>query len=242
MECKSITADKIKELKQWGDYQNNTNISLVNNYIYFAVDKVANSTIKQYLFDIEYAPVNKKVYNLYDPRCSPLLSPYQLPYSADGLLCDSGLYKFAFVRNPYSRLLSCYLDRILTLSSRPSRQFRKKLKTKEFCFSDFVELVCSQKSSEQNSHWRTQSKDILYDYVSFDFIGKFEHLEPDLQRLHRNLFGSDFDPVVLKNNYSPQKTSAGDKIIENYSQKLLDMVFDAYREDFEKFDYDRIVL
>ncbi|NMT65219.1 sulfotransferase family protein [Marinobacter orientalis] len=242
MKRSDISENNIKKMKRWGDYQNNTNVSLVNNYIYFAIDKVANSTIKQYLFDKEYAPVNKAVLSLYDPRCSPLLSPYQLPYTPSELLIESDFYKFAFVRNPYSRILSCYLDRILTHTSRPSRDFRKSLKKDAFDFKDFVSVICHQSSNEQNSHWRVQADDILFDLVDFDFIGKFENLSEDLMHINSAIFGTMLDKKVLDGNFSPKKTSANEKIEEYYTQELLDMIYYAYRKDFEYFGYEKIVL
>ncbi|SEN43911.1 sulfotransferase family protein [Halomonas caseinilytica] len=237
-----ITSRHVEERKRWGDYQNNTNISLVNKYIYFAVDKVANSTIKHYLFSKEYAPVNKSILDLYDPRCSPLLSPYQLPYTPHELLVESDLYKFAFVRDPYSRILSCYLDRVLTQTSRPSREFRRALKKEEFDFKDFVSVICKQSSSIQNSHWRLQADDILFDLVNFDFVGKIENLEEDLAAVNSKIFGGDLDRNILKGNFSPKKTSAKDKVAEYYTQEMLDMVYDSYRKDFELFGYEKIVI
>lgn len=237
-----VAESQIKNVKIWGDYQNNTNVSLVNKYIYFAVDKVANSTIKKHFFEMEYAPVNKAVLSLYDPRCSPLLSPYQLPYTPAELLIEGDFFKFAFVRNPYSRILSCYLDRVLTHTSRPSREFRKALNKSEFNFSDFVSVICRQKPKLQNSHWRIQSDDILFELIDFDFIGKFENLSEDLSFVHSKIFGTPFNADVLGGNFSPKKTSASEKIAEFYTQDLLDKVYDAYRKDFEFFGYEKIVL
>lgn len=237
-----VTDSQVTEKKRWGDYQNNTNVSLVNKYIYFAVDKVANSTIKHYLFSKEYAPVNKSILDLYDPRCSPLLSPYQLPYTPHELLVECDLYRFAFVRNPYSRILSCYLDRVLTQTSRPSREFRRALGKDEFGFKDFVDVICKQKPNAQNSHWRIQADDILFDLVDYDFVGKIENLENDLAAVNSKIFGGDLDKNILKGNFSPKKTSATDKIAEYYTQEMLDMVYSAYRKDFEYFGYERFVL
>lgn len=242
MRKREVNETAIRNTKGWPDYQNNTNISLVNRYIYFAVDKVANSTVKQILFDEEYSAVNWETKTLYDPRCSPLLSPYQLPYNPEELFISERMFKFAFVRNPYSRILSCYLDRILTLSSRPSRQFRRRLNKEEFEFEDFVNLICSQEPREQNSHWRVQYDDILFEFVDFDFVGKFESLEEDLSLVYSRIFGKPLSKFSLEGNYSPKRTSASEKVKRFYTQRMLDKVYDAYRKDFEAFGYDKVIL
>ena len=45
--------EDVKKHKKLVDFENNTNISLRHQYVYFAVDKVANSSIKNSLFEIE---------------------------------------------------------------------------------------------------------------------------------------------------------------------------------------------
>jgi len=241
---------EISKRKKINDYHNNTNISLVNRYVYFAVDKVANSTIKNALFEIEYLPVKKKVASLYDPRCSPLLSPYQLPedIQRNVFAKDGGYFKFAFVRNPYSRLLSCYLDRILTTSSNPSRQFRKDIKNihltgSDISFTMFLETICKQKSPKQNSHWRDQSDDILFDMVPFDHIAKFENLWEEMAFISTQVFGKVHPLMEDRNiNASPKKTDSDKKILEYYDQRLADMVYERFRADFENFGYARLTV
>ncbi|TLF47250.1 sulfotransferase family protein [Halomonas urmiana] len=235
---------EVEKRKRSGDFQNNTNISLVNKYVYFAVDKAANSTVKHCLFEIEYRPVNKTILDIYDPRASPLLSPYQIPQDYfSSIMSGKDFYKFSFVRNPYSRLLSCYLDRIQTRTSRPSREFRKALGRETFTFSDFVTLVCSQASKAQNSHWREQSDDILFDLVDFDHIAKFENLWDEMEFLSKKIFGDVREEMVNKSvNSSPKQTGSDSKLLEYYDQYLLDMVYDRYSKDFENFGYEKVVI
>lgn len=234
--------------KRFADYQNNTNISLVNRYVYFAIDKVANSTIKQCLFEIEYQPVGKRPVTLFDKRCSPLLSPYQLP---DTLLQDAltgnDFFRFAFVRDPYSRLLSCYLDRILTKTSNPRRDLNKSLKannlpTDDVDFETFIETICNQSSPQQNSHWRVQHDDLCFDLIEFDYIAKFEKLWDEMEVLSKRIFGRVHPEMKDRGiNKSPKATGANQRLKEYYTQKTADMVFDRYRQDFDSFGYSRMV-
>lgn len=236
----------IKHRKKLHDFENNTNISLRNRYVYFAVDKVANSSIKNSLFEIEYAPVGKKTVTLYDKRSSPLLSPYQLPPDLLREVLNSGNYfRFAFVRNPYARLLSCYLDRILTASSKPRRQLNAYLKsrgenTEDVSFSSFIRAICSQDSNTQNSHWRVQTDDILYGDIEFDFIGKFESLWEDMAIVSSRIWGELRPEMANKDiNKSPRATHAGGKLHEFYTPELAALVVERFAPDFDAFGYER---
>ena len=236
----------IKHRKKLLDFENNTNISLRNRYVYFAVDKVANSSIKNSLFDIEYGPVGKKTVTLYDKRSSPLLSPYQLPPDLLREVLNSGNYfRFAFVRNPYSRLLSCYLDRILTASSKPRRQLNAFLKSRgevieDVSFESFIRAICAQTSNTQNSHWRVQADDILYGDVEFDFIGKFERLWQDMAIASSRIWGELRPEMANKDvNKSPRATNAGAKLREFYTPELAALVSERFAADFDAFEYER---
>lgn len=237
---------QVKARKKLADFENNTNISLRNRYVYFAVDKVANSSIKNSLFEIEYAPVGKKALTLYDERCSPLLSPYQVPQELLREVLNSGNYfRFAFVRNPYSRLLSCYLDRILTASSKPRRQLNAFLKrqgqeSENVSFDQFIRAICQQEPIQQNSHWRVQTDDILHGLVDFDFIGKFENLWPDMAVVSSRIWG-DLRPEMANKdvNKSPRATNAGGKLREYYTPELAALVAERFDSDFDAFGYER---
>ncbi|MFC6669104.1 sulfotransferase family protein [Marinobacterium aestuariivivens] len=241
--------DVYKGLKRFRDYQNNTNISIRNKYLYCAVDKVANSTIKALLYKIEYGEVWKENYidrkSLREKRLSPLLSPFQLPSDLlDEVYKSDGYKRFCFVRNPYSRLLSCYLDRIADRRSFPSREVYDALgKSEELVtFKEFIELVCEQNSVKQNSHWRRQVDDVMLCKIKFDFVGKFENLNNDLLCVSKLVFGDILPELLdLGINYSPSKTNASDKLYEWYDQYLESLVYESYKQDFEAFGYDRLV-
>lgn len=234
----------VQEFKKEQDFQNNTNISLANKYVYLAVDKVANSTIKKCLYEVEYIKVGWSVGGLYDPRNSPLIHPFQLPdEQLNAVLTGDEFYKFCIVRNPYSRLLSCYLDRILTLKTRPSKQFRKALGKNDFDFNDFVKTVCSQDSNQQNSHWRVQSDDVLFDLINYSHIGYFENLASEMEYLSFQIFGKFLPQMNIKSkNHSPKKTGSDDKVYSYFDQYHADMVFERYKKDFDNFCYSKLVL
>ncbi|WP_188310299.1 sulfotransferase family protein [Arenimonas fontis] len=232
--------------KRPGDFENCTNISLRNRYVYFAVDKVANSSIKNALYTIELEPVKRPPPSPFDKRLSPLLSPFQLPPDLLDEVLNSGRYfRFAFVRNPYSRTLSCYLDRILNPTAKPRAHLqrilaRKGRPTEDISFETFVRAICEQPSAEQNSHWRVQTDDILWGDMEFDFIGKFERLWEDMAVVSTRIWGEVLPPMAASEvNKSPKVTNAGSKLRQYYTPELADLVYERFRSDFDTFGYDR---
>lgn len=237
----------ITQRKRISDFENNTNISLVHRYVYFAVDKAANSTIKQCLFEIEYSPIGKVPLTLFDKRCSPLLSPYQIPDDLKQEVFGSSRYfRFAFVRNPYTRLLSCYLDRIQTKSSNARRDLNKELRrrglpTDEVSFERFIHVVCDQPSAAQNSHWRRQFDDLCLDLIDIHYIGRFEHLWDEMAYISQRVFGRVLPQMQDRGiNKAPKSTNAGQHLRDYYTRELAELVYESYSRDFESFGYERL--
>jgi hypothetical protein len=217
-----------------------TNISVKNKYIYFAISKVANSTIKYYLQQIEYEGTPYRVKNVHDKHCSPLLSPYQLTFTdfIDALTSD--IYKrFVFVRNPYCRVLSCYLDRIQDPKSNSYKNIRTYLgkDPREISFGEFLEAISLQNPKEMDSHWRPQVFESLNGHVKMDKIFFFEQLPKNLKDLSIFLYGEKkriFNDVV---NKSPSRTSANNLIFEYFQPDLVNLTYKIYRRDFVAFGY-----
>ena len=234
--------DQVFQLKPAADWQLNTHISLRNRYVYFQVCKSAGSTIVYHLQTVEYLGTQ---FTVQDPRnkyLSPHLSPYQLePARLAGIMRDPTWRRFAFVRNPFTRLLSCYLHRIVAKPDSPSaRHFRTASgDTGTPSFERFVTVVCGQSSLEMERHWRVQSDEILADVVPIDFIGRFENLRSDLERLSQFLYGRQaFDAKALDRvNASPMQTGAQSRIGEFYTDDLAALVVRRFRRDFELFGY-----
>ncbi len=150
-------------------------------------------------------------------------------------------FRFTFVRNPYSRLLSCYLDRIVPGKSRPYRELilgmGKDLGYKP-SFAEFISTICRQTVHEQNNHWRVQYYDALCNFVNYNYIGKQERFEEDFSKIHRRIFGAPPDQDLLNTNASPSATSAKSRLSEFWTPDLTEMVAEKYAEDFHFFRYD----
>ncbi|MBD0335929.1 MAG: sulfotransferase family 2 domain-containing protein [Cyanobacteria bacterium Co-bin13] len=89
-------------------------ISLKHRYLYVDTPKVGCSTIKLTLQRLELEDeqfARDDFEDIHLRKFSPLLMPIQVG-PLDAFLSRSDIFKFCFVRNPYTRVLSCYLDKI----------------------------------------------------------------------------------------------------------------------------------
>ena len=158
----AITMHDILALKSQSDFERDTRISLKNDYIYTMVSKAASSTVTYHLQFAELRNTPFSVRSVNSGIMSPHLLPYQLkPETVPELMASDAVRKVAFVRNPYTRLLSCYLHRIVgTPRANPSkrilRQASRRKDVRGMSFADFILCICDQPSLEMERHWCVQ--------------------------------------------------------------------------------------
>lgn len=159
-------------------------------------------------------------------------------------------FMFSFVRNPYDRFISVWKHSIRSYSSDVSSYFYRK--EKYISLKDYAYLV-HQKNLKQLSgfdlyHSLPQSRFIpdfnvkmfgkkLTRNRSCDFIGRFENLEEDFQRLCSLL---QIDAHILPRfMVSPEKETAPFERSYGmyYDAELLGIVRKIYLEDFNRLGY-----
>lgn len=223
------------------------NASLRFSYIYFETPKAACSTIKRFLIKNEFE--NIKLFDdadtnytefryLHDREFSPLLNVKQL-YPFKWCLRSDRFFKFCFVRNPYERLLSAYLDKILNRRNQIV-QIRMALglvssDTRAISFDEFVRAVCSIPVFAMDAHWKVQYHHLCMDEIGYDLVGRVENFDADIDRVCQ---ATGLDKRHLE-TFSPHRSNAKGRVTEYYTEELRKLVSAKFECDFDAFGYSR---
>ena len=219
------------------------NISHKYRYMYYAIPKTGCSTLKLTLEraereDDSFSPSTFDL--LHERKRSVLLLPTQMESFWDALM--SGRYlRFCFVRNPFTRLLSCYLDRICRARPEKAVILRQLGRADDdleqpVAFDEFLDAVAAQPYTHRNSHWGLQWYYAAEGRIPFDLVGRWEHLERDIADIAART-GIDFDRYYRRERRN--ETRCHELLSEYYDPRLSERVRELYALDFEMFDYSR---
>lgn len=218
-------------------------ISLMYKYIYVETPKVGCSSIKMLLQQIELQDPTFYLAGEYvhHRNYSPLLSPAQVGSLKRLLVGPRKLYLFCFVRNPFTRLLSAYLDKIAR-NKPEKRKITQALGVPDelfydaLSFEDFVEAIFRYPDKTYDSHWAVQQNHLRIGLIDYDFIGRFERLQNDMEKVLRTL-GVNPRFSVARHGY--EQTRAESMLQRYYTPPIVKKVVQIYETDFERFDYGK---
>lgn len=192
-------------------------VDMSMGFFYNRIPKAANSTV---MINLAKARFGVNI----DSRETKRIFDTPSRLSEDEAAKFDDLFKFTVVRNPYTRVLSAYLEKI---------EKRARLKGKESSFRDFI-IWLKSGGLKTNAHWATMQSLCLIPVENFDFIGKVETLDKDLRTIF-NRISPNFEMEFRSR--SEHATNANEKIIEHYTPEITSFVKEIYRKDFEAFGY-----
>jgi sulfotransferase famil protein len=218
-----------------------THISRRHHAVFVEVPKAGCTVVKRVMRHSEHAgaPFDQSV-SVHDRARSPLAAPLRDGFDLDEVFGpDGSMFRFSFVRNPYSRVLSCYLEKIA------GEQWLRELRLPRLGFAPdehvslaaFLERVADQPMAEMDIHWAPQAVLLSLGRVTYDFLGRFESFHADLSAVIARV---GFDaPEHLLHQRSAHTTNARDKVMEYYDDRTLRLVRHIYRADFDRLGYGR---
>ena len=203
--------------------------------VYIDIAKVASSTLKATFASLLELNADGNPHEVQFPRT---------PETGDaGTQLYPGLYTFAFVRNPWDRLVSCYRDKIrgevddftnFSESGVAHCLARFDAFSANMSFEQFVRAVASIPDTEADEHFRSQ-----YDYltneagdIAADFIGRYENLASDFQHVAQ--------AIGLPSNINLPRLQAAAKPIdytEFFKPDTRNIVATRFARDVELFSY-----
>lgn len=194
--------------------------------IYFDIPKVATSSI----FNLIYKEVNKEENSNYYDMYKMFPQVREIDTNKKWF---NDYYKFAFVRNPYSRIVSCYTS--IMENTKEDTVLRGLGIYNIPSFKEFVIAVSKKTDKELSNLDPHTTPQHLYLYKNnellVDHVGKLENLNEEMNIIFKKIGFGQVEEIPRLN-----KTSIGDWR-DYYNDEIRDIVFERYKKDFELFDY-----
>ena len=145
------------------------------------------------------------------------------------------VFTFSFTRNPFSRISSCYFEKIVRRNRAP-RLFRYQGFTQDMSFAQFVEKIAAIGDGGIDIHVCSQTYLLgMKKGVTPCFVGQVEKIDRDWVRLNQALGDAgkpQLGPPRILNKARQERPSDA----EMYADPgLVRLVQERYRDDFEHF-------
>lgn len=198
--------------------------------IYMSNSKVACSSIKASMYCLEEQEDYRSVHKVANAQKHYELS---VPYDK-----YADYFKFTFVRNPFARLVSCYVNKLHEDREKLGKSMERLYFTRYLfgClnvdkgFHNWARRVCRIPDKWADRHFVSQSY-LIHDsegHLLVNHVYKFENL------------ASDYEPIRERFDLAPlphyNKTKKGNWM-DYYDLRTAKIVYRYYRRDIDEFGY-----
>ena len=209
------------------------NVSHKAQFVNFRIFKAANSTVVSSVYHAETGNVIESLVDIQLVKDTYYGKLSSLSQAQVKLVMDS-YYKFTFVRNPFVRVLSAYLDKVIKNEAGKRdiiANFLNKPFGSEISFDEFISYL-EMGGINQNAHWARQFDLLPIPLDKFDFIGKTENLSVDLPIVLYHIFKKDCKIIAVREH----ATNAND-VLNTLDPETRKRIYNLYKIDFECFKY-----
>lgn len=196
--------------------------------------KAACSTIKRSIWHASEPETLNKTSNVHNRKEGPFVAyPFALEDIPEPV---EALIKFSLVRNPYSKFLSAYRDKVSRLKSGNqawaymadrygfSGDTRPSMET-------LLRCIAEDDPHWVDPHFARQTVNLSIDLIDYDVIGHFEHMK-DVEAF----LGTYGIPLT---SHRRHRTNAGgiEDFTSVFSTQEIDLIGEIYADDFATFHY-----
>ena len=236
--------------------QSNFLVNTGRKFIYGPIAKVACTSFKLWMLDVA-GQTPPRPFNEQIEAQRYALRKLGLRV-ANRVLEDPDFFSFAFVRNPWSRVVSAYLNKFqsVNVTSEPViaalRRYPAQELTANVSFREFIEFLARGNPRKFDEHWRPQY--LFLKDMRLDFLGRFEHLSRDFAWVQERL---EIETPLPHHNPTGYAAEAGHQECvadltaaklkrlgpfpdyrRFYTPRLRDLVGQIYAEDIKRFGYE----
>lgn len=209
-------------------------------YIYVEVPKTGCTTVKKMLQLAEYdGDETRLVKNIHDRVASPLLCPLDNIDVFEEALRSEAYLVFTFVRNPYARTLSAYLDKIVKNQWERNRRLPALgfAPDAEVSLEEFLGAICRDDPIDSDIHWAPQTMLLGLPDRAYDYVGRFESFGQDLRKVAARLGMEEHYEQVHQDR--PHETGASNLVAEYYDAGTKAIIEERFADDFTLLGYGR---
>jgi hypothetical protein len=224
------TASNVNYLVNWSEK---------NKIIYTETPKVGCTVLKRMLHYAECSyDISKMPVDVHNRKTSPLKQPNDNECEFIDAIFSDEYFKFSFVRNPFTRALSTYLDKII---GRPGviTPIQEKLGINPFVyipsFHEFIDMVYEQSPLDMDVHWAPQTFLLGNQNIQYDYLGRFEFFQKSVE-----ILASKSVLEIPPKTFSIGKehaTNANRLVSKYYSSPIISKVREIYYDDFKYLGY-----
>ena len=132
------------------------------------------------------------------------------------------------VRNPFTRALSGYLDKVAPKDSKNWPELRNRHIEN---FEQHLRALADFRLRRLNCHFRPQHINLDFPNIEYDAIFYLENLSA-LSR-----FFAGISPDFILETFAPHSRSASSKLRDHYTDRAVKLVQEIYAQDFSLFGY-----
>ncbi len=153
-------------------------------------------------------------------------------------LADRQVFRFTIVREPVARTVSAFSDKIVKGDKQKGKLMRylKRPVEDEISLSEFLDIMAHDAGARDiDRHWRSQRKEISYDFINYDFVGDMADLNGAMSHVVKTIFDVE-TPRLQDTRESLGHKSGSTEMIAAMTASDKRNIETAFGEDFEMYE------